>query len=125
MSCPYAPTFCIGDAPTVPGIPLSDSIPYSCCCVVKDTKSSSSSPELDCMSVGDICFIPFILFIAIIAFRLLSGAMELLPSPSIITGSFSFWAVVYSWGICCLLSIVVMNLTLPSPILNVVKFLIG
>lgn len=31
----------------------------------------------------------------------------------------------YSWGICCLLSIVVMNLALPSPILNVVKFLIG
>src|SRR4029077_3437451 len=43
-SCPYAPTFCTGVPPTLPGIPLRHSTPAQCTMTAWETKRSHDSP---------------------------------------------------------------------------------
>ena len=43
-SCPYAPTFCTGVPPTLPGMPLRHSTPAHCAMTACETKRSQDSP---------------------------------------------------------------------------------
>src|ERR1035441_2813778 len=43
-SCPYAPTFCTGVPPTLPGMPLRHSTPAQFCTTACATKSSQWTP---------------------------------------------------------------------------------